>query len=128
MNGTTEEYVREDDHGVLRVGTTRVMLDSLLAGFQQGYSPETIQQQFPSLSLEEIYGAITYLNEHIVDGLLRREPAIEVVRIRDLDIVRFDRSVNSPRVDDFGSRSAPTTTRGRGPHSKVSRLALQGYT
>jgi uncharacterized protein (DUF433 family) len=55
-----KSYVRVDEHGVMRVGNTRVMLDSIVAGFEQGNSPETIQQQFLALSLEEVYGAITY--------------------------------------------------------------------
>jgi hypothetical protein len=54
-----KQYVRVDEQGVMRVGTTRVMLDALVAGFEQGHAPETIQQQFPALSLEEVYGAIT---------------------------------------------------------------------
>ena len=36
------------------------MLDSVVAAFHQGHSAETIAQQYPALSLEEIYGAITY--------------------------------------------------------------------
>ena len=55
-----KSYVRVDEHGVMRVGNTRVMLDSIVAGFEQGHSPETSQQQFLALSLEEVYGAITY--------------------------------------------------------------------
>ena len=47
-------YVRKDDHGVLRVGETRVMLDSVVAGFHQGHSAETIAQQYPALTLEEV--------------------------------------------------------------------------
>jgi uncharacterized protein (DUF433 family) len=59
-----KSYVRVDEHGVMRVGTTRVMLDAIVAGFEQGHSPETIQQQFPALSLEEVYGAITFYLSH----------------------------------------------------------------
>ena len=55
-----ETYVRLDEHGVLRVGGTRVMLDSVVVAFQQGHSPETIQQQYPVLTLEEVYGAVAY--------------------------------------------------------------------
>ncbi len=36
------------------------MLDSIVASFEQGYSAETIQQQYPALSLEEVYGAIAW--------------------------------------------------------------------
>lgn len=55
-----QSYVQCDDQGVMRVGHTRVMLDSIVAGFEQGHSLETIQQQYPALSLEEVYGAIAY--------------------------------------------------------------------
>jgi len=73
-----KQYVRVDEHGVMRVGTTRVMLDALVAGFEQGHSPETIQQQFPALSLEEVYGAITYYLSHRddVQAYLQRQEAL----------------------------------------------------
>ena len=32
--------------------------------FRSGESPETIQQQFPSLSLEQVYGAIAFYLGH----------------------------------------------------------------
>ena len=57
-------YVRIDEHGVMRIGHSRVMLDAIVAGFEQGHSPETLQQQYPALSLEEVYGAITYYLAH----------------------------------------------------------------
>jgi len=53
-------FVRTDAHGVMRVASSRVMLDSVVAGFEQGLSPETIQQQYPALTLEQVYGAIAY--------------------------------------------------------------------
>jgi uncharacterized protein (DUF433 family) len=55
-----KQYVRVDEHGAMRIGNRRVMLDSIVAGFEQGHSPETMRQQYPALSLEEVYGAITY--------------------------------------------------------------------
>src|SRR6266850_1198178 len=57
-------YVRVDEHGAMRTGNSGVMLDSIVAGFEQGHSPETLQQQYPALSLEEMYGAITYYLAH----------------------------------------------------------------
>lgn len=56
----SKPYVRTDEHGVMRVGDSRVMLDSVVASFQQGHSPEAIQQQYPALMLEEVYGAIAW--------------------------------------------------------------------
>jgi uncharacterized protein (DUF433 family) len=73
----TPSYVRIDEHGVYRVGNTRVMLDSVLAGFHQGHSPETIQQQFPALNLEAVYGSIAFYLAHVaeVDAYLKRQDA-----------------------------------------------------
>ncbi len=62
-----KSYVRVDEHGVYRVGATRVMLDSVVAAFHQGHSPETIQQQYPAMSLEAVYGAIAYYLAHVVE-------------------------------------------------------------
>jgi uncharacterized protein (DUF433 family) len=71
-------YVRVDENGVMRVGGTRVMLDSVVAAFQQGHSPETIRQQYPALSLEEVYGSIAYYLAHLdeVNAYLGRQDAV----------------------------------------------------
>lgn len=74
----TEAYIREDENGVMRVGGTRVMLDSVVAAFHQGHSAETIQQQYPALSLREVYGAIAeYLaRREEFDSYLRRQESV----------------------------------------------------
>jgi uncharacterized protein (DUF433 family) len=74
----SKSYVRTDEYGVMRVGATRVMLDSVVAGFQQGHSPETIQQQYPALSLEEVYGAIAWYLAHTEEAeqYLARQAAV----------------------------------------------------
>jgi uncharacterized protein (DUF433 family) len=73
-----KHYVRLDEHGVMRIGNSRVMLDSIVAGFEQGHSPETLQQQYPTLSLEEVYGAITYYLAHTdeVHTYLKRQDGL----------------------------------------------------
>ena len=79
---TAAEYVTTDEHGVMRVGQTRVMLDSGLASFRDGCSAETsaetIVQQYPALSLEEVYGAIAFYLGHrdSVDAYLARQDAV----------------------------------------------------
>lgn len=72
-----KNYVRTDEHGVMRVGSTRVMLDGIIAAFAQGHSPETIAQQYPALSLEEVYGAITFIlaNPQLVAEYVARQDA-----------------------------------------------------
>jgi uncharacterized protein (DUF433 family) len=71
-------YVRVDEHGVYRVGETRVMLDSVVAAFIQGHSAETIKQQYPALTLEEVYGSIAYYLGHRaeIDAYLRQQEAV----------------------------------------------------
>ena len=75
---TEKTYVRQDEHGVLRVGNTRVMLDSVVAAFHQGHSVETIQQQYPALTLEETYGVIAFYlaNQDEVDRYLQRQDEV----------------------------------------------------
>ena len=78
-------YVRVDGHGVMRIGETRVMLDSVVASFEEGHSAETIQQQYPALTLEEVYGAITYILAHkdeVREYLARQEAVWDQWRAR----------------------------------------------
>ena len=71
----TNSYVRTDEHDVMRVGSTEVPIESVLVSFDQGHSPETIRQQYPSLTLEQVYGTIAYYLAHrdTVDAYLRRQ-------------------------------------------------------
>jgi len=52
------------DDGSIRIGSSRVTLDSLVHEFARGATAEQIQADLPSLSLREIYGAISYYLEH----------------------------------------------------------------
>jgi uncharacterized protein (DUF433 family) len=77
MSEDARPYVREDEHGALRVAETDVLLDSVLGSWEQGASPETIRRQFPSLSLENVYGAIAWSLGHAeqVAAYLKRQDA-----------------------------------------------------
>lgn len=70
------EYVESTDHGYWIPGT-RVSLDSIVYAFLNGQTAETIAQSFPSLSLEQVYGAITYYLAHRaeIDQHLRKSEA-----------------------------------------------------
>ena len=50
----------------------------VVAAFHQGHSAETITQQYPALSLEEVYGAIAHYlaNRDDVDQYLRRQDEV----------------------------------------------------
>jgi uncharacterized protein (DUF433 family) len=58
-----QEYVERRNGGYYVAGT-RVSLDSIVSSFNGGESPETIRQNFPSRSLEQVYGAITFYLAH----------------------------------------------------------------
>lgn len=46
--------------GVVRVGGTRVTLDTVVTVFNQGATPEEIVFQYSSLQLADVYAAISY--------------------------------------------------------------------
>ena len=52
-------YIDQQD-GALRIAGSRVGLDCVIAGFQEGESPRQIVQSFPTLTLAQVYGAIAY--------------------------------------------------------------------
>lgn len=56
-----------DAGGVLRVGGTRVSLDSVIAAFHDGATPEEIVSQYDTLSLADVYAVIGYYLEHQAD-------------------------------------------------------------
>lgn len=53
-----------DIHGVIRVGKTRVTLDTVVTAFLEGASAEEIAEQYPSLQLSDIYLVIGYYLRH----------------------------------------------------------------
>lgn len=56
--------LREDAEGVIRVGGTRVTLDTVLTAYMQGSTPEQIAQDYSSLNVADIYAAIAYYLRH----------------------------------------------------------------
>jgi uncharacterized protein (DUF433 family) len=67
--------IRTDEHGRLRVGNTRVLLDLVIYSFRLGHTPETITSQYPSLSPDDVYLAIGYYLRHRneVEAYLRQQ-------------------------------------------------------
>lgn len=59
-----KQYIEKSNEGYWVAGT-RVSLDSVILAFLDGLSPETIVSEcFPVLTLEQVYGAITYYLSH----------------------------------------------------------------
>lgn len=53
-----------DDQGVMRIGNTRVRLDTVVIAWKQGDSPEQIAENFDALDLAQVYGVISHYLNH----------------------------------------------------------------
>ncbi|MCG8347904.1 MAG: DUF433 domain-containing protein [Chloroflexales bacterium] len=53
-----------DRDGVMRVGGTRVTLDTVVGAFRDGATAEEIVQQYPTLQLADVYWVIGYFLHH----------------------------------------------------------------
>jgi uncharacterized protein (DUF433 family) len=56
--------LRIDEHGVIRVGDSQVLLDIVIREFNNGAEPEAIAHSFPTLNLADVYGVIAYYLRH----------------------------------------------------------------
>ena len=64
-------YVEHCGEDYMLTGS-RVSLASIVAGWKEGLSPESIREDFPTLRLEQVYGAIAFYlaNQTAVDAYL----------------------------------------------------------
>jgi len=79
-----------DAEGVVRVGGTRIPLETVVTAFEQGATAEEILQQYPSLALADVYAAISYyLRNKDEVGAYLRERRAQGLRVREEHEVRF---------------------------------------
>ncbi len=74
-------HITEDS--VIRVGKTRVTLDTIVSVFKQGTTAEEIAYRYPSLSLADIYSTIAFYLNHqseVEAYLLKRQQKAEEIR------------------------------------------------
>ena len=92
LSPTTEVIpLTVDAHGVMRVGNTRVTLDTVIAAFADGATAEEIVQQYPSLHLADVYSVIGYYLRHAaeVDAYLQQR-RVQRDAVRQQNEARFD--------------------------------------
>ena len=77
--------LRVDKYGVARVIGSRVTLDTIVAFYEQGESPEDIVEGFPTLALGDVYAIIAYYlrNKHAVKAYLKQR-GLAARRIRKM--------------------------------------------
>ncbi len=66
-----------DPHGTVRVGGTRLTLETVLGAFNRGDTPQEITAAFPGLELADVHAVITYYLRHRADveAYLREQEA-----------------------------------------------------
>lgn len=94
-----------DADGVVRVGKTRVTLDTVVAAFNEGATAEEIVQQYPSLSLADVYQVIGYY--------LRRTAEVEAYLRQRRAEAESVRRQNESRLDPQGVRDRLLSRRRR---------------
>jgi uncharacterized protein (DUF433 family) len=97
-----------DSGGVVRVGGTRVTLDSVVYAFQEGSTAEQILEQYPSLRLADVYAVISYYLRHEEDvEAYLGEQKRQAEEARRQDEARFDRQGIRERL--LARRSSKST-------------------
>ncbi|MEG4170760.1 MULTISPECIES: DUF433 domain-containing protein [Microcoleus] len=77
--------------GVVRVGNTRVTLDTVIAVFKQGTTAEEIVYRYPSLRLADVYATIAfYLNHQQEVETYLQQRQQQAQEIRKMNEARFD--------------------------------------
>ena len=74
---TTTEF------GTIRVGSSRVSLDSVVHHYKQGAAAEQIAQSFPTLELADVYAVIAYYlanRESVEEYLLQQEAEADALQ------------------------------------------------
>lgn len=75
--------LKSDTDGVVRIGNTRVTLETVIGAFLDGASAEEIASQYPSLELADIYAVIAYYlrrRGEVDDYLQRRGAQAETIQ------------------------------------------------
>ena len=83
--------------GVIRISGTRVSLETVVAAFRDGATPEEIAQQYPSIPLGDLYEVIGYY--------LRHEAELNGYLKHRLESARQARTANETRWPPDGIRS-----------------------
>lgn len=94
-----------DTDGVVRIGSTRVSLDTVVAAFSEGATAEEIVQQYPSLQLADVYSVIGYY--------LRRQANVDTYLRERQHRASTVRQENETRFDSAGVRDRLLARRAR---------------
>jgi uncharacterized protein (DUF433 family) len=90
---TDQVPLHKDADGVIRIGGTRVTLDTVIGAFNAGATAEEIVQQYPSIALADVYSVIAYYLRHQADiQTYLAERQRRAAKVREENERRFDSS------------------------------------
>ena len=105
MSHVVDEYVRHTAESGWCVVGSRVSLDSIVHAYWEGKSPEAIVEEFPTLSAEQVYGAIAFYlrNKAEMDQHFSRQAA------RWEQLQRSSEKQHGPLLDRLRTQRKPDT-------------------
>ena len=102
------EYIEKRNGGYYLVGS-RVSLESIVYKFQDGALPECIVKSLPSLTLEQVYGAITFYlaNRAAMDAYLAEIDKLweEFPKNQDPQSAELQKKLNRRRQELLGKKA-----------------------
>jgi len=106
MVETAISYVFQTAEGGWRIDDSRVSMDSVVHAYLEGQSPETIAEDFPTLSLEQIHGALAFYLRHReeINGYLKSQDA------RWEQLRTESEAVHGPLLNRFRAQRRTTST------------------
>ena len=90
--------LRIDEYGVIRVGSSQVLLDIVIQRFNNGAEPEAIAQGFPTINLADVYDVIAYYLRH-------RKDIDEYIDTRRKDAEKMRQEIESTQLDKVELRA-----------------------
>ena len=82
-----------DEDGVIRVGDTRIILETILGEHSAGKSPQAIADNFPPLTPGDVHAVLAYYYRH-------RATLDEYLRVRRDEADRLRREIEKAQGDD----------------------------
>jgi uncharacterized protein (DUF433 family) len=98
--------LKVDAHGTVRVGGTRLTLETVLGAFKRGESPDEIVVAFPGLELADVYAVIAYYLRH-------REEVEAYLRTQEAKAAGIRRKFEARQGDQHGLRERLLARRGK---------------
>ncbi len=88
LETTTAVPLRHDQGGAVRVGQTRVTLNTVIYAWQQGNSAEEILEQYPALNLADIHAVLAWAlrNPETIKTYMQGCAEQEAQAIRQLEV------------------------------------------